>query len=389
MMQAKLTIAALIMLNMLIDCICIIYRKSAISCLLLQLMKIVLRIYFLGLLIIITSNCNLKNKIEEQANEDKIILGRYLFFDTKLSLNNTKSCASCHSPAFAFSDGYRTSATPLGENVLHNSPSLLNAVYLKKYDWANPNATSFETQIKRPLYGNHPIELGLDKHINELQEILKKDSLYPILFQKAFPDSNKLFTLSQIEMAISTYEKKLVSESSNFDKNKLSSSANNGLKLFTSKRLNCSSCHPPPYFTLATLSSNIDSVYANIGLYNVNNKNEYPTNDNGIYNITHQSKDNGKFKIPSLRNVMLTAPYMHDGSIATINEVIEMYARGGRFIDYGNNKGDGKLNRNKSKLIAGFILSKDEKRDLINFLTSLTDSSIFYKQMFKNPFIKN
>jgi len=333
-------------------------------------------------------SCN--NKNQNSSKQKKIeTLGQHLFFDTRISINNTKSCASCHSPEFAFTDGYRTSVTTLGENVMHNAPSLINAVYLKKYDWANTNANSFETQIKRPLYGNHPIELGLDKHINEVLEIFKKDSLYSILFENAFPDSINLFTLAQIEMAISAYEKTLVSQSSNFDKGELTPSAYNGLKLFTSKRLNCVSCHRPPYFTLGTLTENVDSIYANIGLYNVGNRNEYPQNDNGIYSITHQSEDNGKFKIPSLRNVMLTAPYMHDGSVATIEEVIDIYARGGRNIDYGNYKGDGKLNQNKNQLIIGFSLIKEEKRDLINFLTSLTDSTIFYKQSFKNPFTKN
>ena len=331
--------------------------------------------------------CGSKMKVEQSSAVET--LGRYLFFETKISINNTKSCASCHSPEFAFTDGYRTSITSLGENVLHNAPSLVNTVYLKRFDWANPNAISFETQIKRPLYGNHPVELGLDKHFSELQDFLKKDSLYAALFQKAFSDSIKLFTLTQIELAIAAYEKTLVSQSSNFDTGVLNPAAHNGLKLFTSKRLNCVACHPPPNFTLATLTGNMDSVYANIGLYNVGNKNEYPSTDNGIYNTTHLAKDNGKFKIPSLRNVMLTAPYMHDGSIATIDEVIDMYARGGRNIDYGNYKGDGKLNTNKSPLITGFTLTNEEKSDLIKFLTSLTDSTIFYKQLFKNPIIKN
>ncbi|MFY7965328.1 MAG: cytochrome c peroxidase [Chitinophagaceae bacterium] len=316
-------------------------------------------------------------------------LGHYLFFETKLSINNTKSCASCHNPAFAFSDGYRTSVTSLGENVLRNSPSLMNSIYLKKYDWANTNASSLEMQIKRPLYSNHPIELGLDKHINDLIVFFKGDSLYKALFRKAYPNSDTLFTLTQIENAIVAYEKTLVSQSSQFDKGELSPSAYSGLNLFSSQKLKCISCHPPPYFTLATNTNNTDSIYINIGLYNVDNKNKYPTNDNGIYSITKQPKDDGKFKIPSLRNVMLTAPYMHDGSIASIEEVIEMYARGGRNIDYGNFKGDGKLNTNKNKLITGFELSEKEKKDLINFLTSLTDSSIFYKQSFLNPFSRN
>lgn len=318
--------------------------------------------------------------------EDKMIaqqqLGHYLFFDTRLSINNTKSCSSCHNPAFAFSDGYRTSATALGENVLHNAPSLINGVYLKKYDWANLNATNFLEQIKRPLYGNHPVELGLDKHIATLQQQFAKDSLYKILFKKAFPQTDSLYTLQQIETAIVEYEKTLISTESNFDKQELTPNEYNGLKLFTSNLLNCVVCHPPPYFTLATTTNNIDSMYANIGLYNINNKNEYPKQDEGLSVITKNKKDNGKFKIPSLHNVMLTAPYMHDGSVATINEVIDIYARGGRKF----NNEDGKLNTNKHQLIKGFAITPREKQDLIAFLNSLTDSSIFYKQTFQNPF---
>jgi cytochrome c peroxidase len=328
--------------------------------------------------------CLLTACIIEQPNKlsnPQKTLGHYLFFETKLSINNTKSCASCHSTQFAFTDGYRTSVTPQGENVLHNAPSLMNSIYLKYYDWANPTATSFLAQIKRPLYNHQPIELGLDKHINELQLFFKHDSLYSHLFKQAFPTDDSLFTLQQIENSIVEYEKLLVSKESNFDKKELNKEAENGLALFSSKRLNCVTCHPPPHFTLATQTNNMDSVYANIGLYNVANKNEYPTSDNGIYYFTKNKKDDGKFKIPSLRNVMLTAPYMHDGSIANIGDVIDMYARGGRLY----NNEDGKLNTNKNKLITGFTITEKEKNDVIHFLNSLTDSSIFYKQIFQNP----
>lgn len=296
-------------------------------------------------------------------------LGQYLFFDTRLSLNNTKSCASCHNPSFAFSDGYKTSITALGENVQHNAPSLINSTYLKRFDWANPTATSLVAQIQRPLYGNHPIELGLNHNIQKLNQIFSKDTFYIQLFKKAFPNDNSLFTPKQIETALVAYEKTLISRESKFDKQTFTSNQYYGLKLFTSAKLNCVSCHPPPYFTLATKSDNIDSIYANIGLYV-----KYPLTDNGLSSFTKKSSDEGKFKIPSLRNVLLTAPYMHDGSIATISEVIDHYAKGGR------------NHPNKNKNIKGFTITSKEKQDLIEFLETLTDSSIFYKQNFKNPF---
>ena len=350
-------------------------------------MKNKLFLYRMTILLFFSCHQNQIKELEKITYQQQ--LGRYLFYEKRVSINNTKSCASCHSIEFAFTDGYRKSVTSLGENVPHNAPSLINSVYLKYYDWANINTTNFEQQIKRPLYNHQPIELGLDKHIKELQLFLKNDSLYSNLFKQAFPKTDSLFTLTQIEKAIADYETTLVSTSSNFDENKMDSSAQNGYKLFTSNKLNCATCHPPPYFTLATQTKNIDSVFANIGLYNVGNKNQYPANDNGIFSITKNAKDNGKFKIPSLRNVMLTAPYMHDGSIDNIEQVIDMYANGGRNIAYANNKGNGKLNKNKSNLITGFVITENEKKDLINFLNSLTDSSIFYKHSFQNPFSKN
>jgi cytochrome c peroxidase len=342
-------------------------------------MKIRFIVKLFTIFLIASFGCKIKKKDKTFQQE----LGHYLFFDTRLSLNNTKSCASCHSPQFAFTDGYRTSITALGENVLHNSPSLINAIFLKKLDWANPNANTFLQQIQRPLYNNHPIELGLHTHIKALQKQIVKDSLYKILFKRAFPNDDSFYTASQVEKAIVAYEQTLISRESQFDKDELTPNAYNGLKLFSSPSLNCIKCHAPPYFTLAAQTASIDSVYQNIGLYK-----EYPEQDNGLYAFTKNDKDKGKFKIPSLRNVMLTAPYMHDGSMATIEEVIDMYTRGGRNIDYGNHKGDGKLNVNKSPLIGGFAISAQEKKDLIAFLNALTDSSIFYKQQFLNPFHK-
>ena len=313
-------------------------------------------------------------------------LGRYLFFDNRLSINNTKSCASCHNNRFAFTDGYRTSITSLGENVLHNAPSIINSRYYHFLDWAHPAATNFARQIKRPLYGHQPIELGLDLHIESLKVKFENDSLYKHLFEEVYKGTDSIFTLTHIEEAIVAYENRLVSKSSTFDEGLKDSAAIKGYQLFCSNRLNCVTCHPPPYFTLVANSNKIDSVYANTGLYNVSNKNEYPEKDNGLFAITHNPADNGKYRIPSLRNVMITMPYMHDGSVNSIEEVIAIYERGGRNVDYGTNKGDGKQNKMKNKLITGFNLTSTERKELLSFLASLTDITIINNPIFKNPF---
>jgi cytochrome c peroxidase len=126
----------------------------------------------------------------------------------------------------------------------------------------------------------------------------------------------------------------------------------------------------------------------NIGLYNLSGQNTYPSADQGLRRFTKRSEDDGKFKIPSLRNVMLTAPYMHDGSVADLQQVIDLYARGGRNTTVGDYPGDGAKHKNKHPLIRGFELSAEEKDDLIRFLSALTDTSYLSNPQFRDPFRK-
>lgn len=322
--------------------------------------------------------------------EPKVTLGHYLFFEKKISLNQTKSCASCHAPQFAFTDGYRTSVTALGENVKHNAPSLINIALHKRFDWQHPDVTSLAQQIKRPLYGTHPVELGTQKAIPNIAWLIKNDSLYHSLWEKAFPV--RLNTIeAEVEQAIVAYVSVLQSHQSKFDlflsgrEEVLNMSERNGFQLFCSKRLQCSTCHPPPEFTLATQTNQIDRIYRNTGLYACQSTQLYPFHDPGISVYTQKKSDNGKFKIPSLRNIMLTSPYMHDGSVATLSEVLDIYALGGRIMMQGPYQGDGRLHPYKDSLIGGFILTPDEKKDLLAFFQTLTDSSIFTNKLFQYP----
>lgn len=299
-------------------------------------------------------------------------LGAYLFYDKNLSANHTKSCASCHDPQFAFTDGYRRSVTAFGENVKHNAPSLLNVAKLHFFDWANPKATTLEKQMERPLFGTHPIELGLNAHLQEVENYIKRDKRYQVLWRKAFPEDTLFFERKIIE-AIACFEKKLISENSSYDayrrgdKRALSDQQIQGMKLFFSERLGCNHCHGGNYFTNATFSENPDSVYFNIGLYN--DHDSYPAEDLGLQEVTGRKEDNGKFKVPSLRNVALTAPYMHDGSVASLEEVLDIYRRGGRLYQAQ----EGAHHPNKDKRIKGFLITEEEKEDLILFLQSLSE----------------
>jgi cytochrome c peroxidase len=320
-------------------------------------------------------------------------LGHSLFFDTRLSYNNTKSCASCHAPEFAFTDGYRRSITASGDNVLHNSPSLINISQQRYFDLANPGITLLEKQHERPLFNINPVELGAKDNEIIIINRLKADKLYQRLFSQVFPEQADPFNFKNIITAIAGYVRTLNSTQSAYDKfmagdsNALSPAAKKGLQLFSSARLNCAACHSGLYFTTATLTTNIDSIYFNTGLYNAGNSNRYPAADNGLAAFTGKADDAGKFKTPSLRNAALTAPYMHDGSVNTLNEVIDIYERGGRNITSGPLAGDGYRNSHKSKLLKGFSISPEEKKQVLAFLYALTDSSILVSPTFKNPFV--
>jgi cytochrome c peroxidase len=318
-------------------------------------------------------------------------LGHHLFFDTKLSANNTKSCSSCHAPQFAFTDGYKKSLGLFADVQKHNSPTIINAKFYKTFNWATPETHTFEKQMERPLFGTEILEMGCNKSEDKIPNLLKSEKLYQDLFSKAFPIEKNPFQWENIMQAIAEYERNLTSFNSPYDKdragdkNALSESAKRGERLFFSHTLQCMTCHRPPHFTLAAIEDD-SSIYANIGLYNVDNQGSYPKRDEGLYEVTHKITDKGKFKIPTLRNLAFTAPYMHDGSVATLKEVLDIYENGGRKINFGDYKGNGKENPYKEERIHGFALSKNEKNDLLAFLLSLSDSSILKNPIFENPF---
>lgn len=320
-----------------------------------------------------------------QTGAAKIELGRYLFYDTRLSYNGTKSCSSCHDPQFAFTDGYRTSSGADGYNVKRNAPSLINAVYNTTLTWGDSSVKNFERQMQFPMFNEHPKELGWVNHEQEIIQQIKSVSYYKTQFSKAFPLSQQPINQQNIIASIAAFEGQLIAFGSPYDdylrgnKKALNPTALKGLQLFNSKRLGCNNCHQ-----LSGVHK--PSIFYNTGLYNVGEDGDYPNIDQGLFEYTKNSSDKGKFRVPSLRNVMITSPYTHDGSVATIEDMIDIYQRGGRQIHEGENKGDGKLNKNKSKLIKGFIISEEEKLYLISFLTSLTDTSFMKNKKILNPF---
>jgi cytochrome c peroxidase len=325
----------------------------------------------------------------------KIALGRRLFYDARLSVNDTTSCASCHLQALAFTDGRPRAVGATGDLHPRGSMSLVNVAYVSRLTWANPLLEHLEDQALTPMFGDNPVEMGMGGREERLVELLRSDPSYKVALPDVFPDDADPFSVLNAVRAIAAFVRSIVSFNSPYDHflagdaTALTPAAERGMQLFFSERLECFHCHGGFNFTDSTTHENtrVDSVgFHNTGLYNIDANGAYPAENTGLYDMTGQRRDMGRFRAPTLRNIALTGPYMHDGSIATLEEVIAHYQRGGRLIGDGPYAGDGRLNPFKSEFVRGFELSADERADLLSFLHALTDTSVVQDPVLSNPF---
>jgi len=327
---------------------------------------------------------------------EKVELGRLLFYERRLSGNLTQSCGTCHLQEIAFTDGRARGLGSTGEVHPRSSMSLANSAYGATLTWANSLLRTFEAQALIPIFGENPIELGMVGRENELLQRLRDDRRYPQLFRAAFPDDPDPISLINIVRALGSFQRTLLSGRSPYDlfvngidRTVLSESAIRGGRLFFSERLECFHCHGGFNFSDSVSHSGkpIDEVtFHNNALYNLDGRGAYPPDNIGLKAITGKPADMGRFKPPTLRNVAVTAPFMHDGSIATLGEVIDHYAAGGRTISEGPYAGVGSANPLKSEFMIGFRLSEQEKADLVAFLESLTDPTFLTAPRFSDPF---
>lgn len=325
----------------------------------------------------------------------KVELGRRLFYDTRLSRDGAMSCASCHRQELAFTDGRATSAGVTGQHTARNSMSLANAGYQPVLTWANPLMHSLEQQALVPLIGQEPVELGLAGMDEEVRARLQSERIYRRLFREAFPEARGEISLATITRALGAFQRTIISVRSPYDRyryegdvNAVSDAVIRGEALFFSERLECHHCHNGLHFSDTVLHERNrigERAFHNTGLYNIDGRGAYPANNTGIAEITGRPEDMGRFRAPSLRNVAVTAPYMHDGSIATLDEVIDHYAAGGRTIASGPNAGVGRDNPLKSSFLPGFEMSAQERADLIAFLQSLTDEQFLRDPRYADP----
>jgi cytochrome c peroxidase len=333
-------------------------------------MRIIALKYFSVLLffcLVVINSCsnsskkfNFISKINEPSDnpstEAKIALGKALFFDKRLSINETVSCASCHDPKLAFTDQKQVSEGVFGRKTTRNSQSILNAGFLPTVMF-DGHLETLEKQVIVPIQEHTEMAMDMLTLIKKLSAVPEYQAAAKEIFQRDFDP----FVLTR---SISAFERSLISMNSRFDqyyyqkkKNALTQMEISGWKLF-SEKLYCTKCHPAPYFT--TYKTENNGIYADYEL----------EEDKGRFRIHNDSNDIGFFKIPSLRNIELTYPYMHDGSVKTLEEVIQHYMNGG------------KKDKRQSKIIVPFKLKNKEILELKAFLNSLTDT-LFIKN-YKN-----
>ncbi len=296
--------------------------------------------------------------LQEPIVRNKVELGKKLFFDPILSKDKSISCASCHQPKFAFADNKQFSFGVNDSLGQRNTPSVMNMAY-RDFFFHDGRALSLEAQavmpVENPVEMNFPFEEAVDR--------IKKDKTYLNLFGEIY---NSEPNTNNITNALAEFQRSLESDGSaphdmwmnGLDSMAMTNSQKRGREIFLDDQFKCFDCHFGPDFTR--------DDFRNIGLYDGIN-----LIDKGRYEITKDSNDIGKFKVPGLRNVALTAPYMHNGMFQTLEEVIDFYSNPYDFVKEPINL--------DTLMVEPLNLTQQQKDDLVNFLHSLTDKNIPYQ----------
>lgn len=304
-----------------------------------------------------------------------VILGRHLFYETKLSRDNKISCATCHQQSRAFTDGRAFSEGFNKALTKRSSMSLANLLWVRSMFW-DGRIDGLEAQAITPLTDPHEMAQSLEESVAKL----KKTKLYPSLFSQAFgPDQ---ITGENILKALAQFERTLISANAKYDqylegKQKLSEEEMLGMTLFMRppapekqiRGANCGHCHGSPKTFI--------ELFHNTGLDSI-------PKDPGRRVVTGQSTDDGRFRVPTLRNIALTAPYMHDGRFQTLEQVLDQYNE-----HVQNTPNLSPFIRNISNELGGhtLALTTAEKKAIISFLHTLTDSTFIHNPEFSNPHV--
>lgn len=338
-----------------------------------------------------------KTPKDNPMSDAKVKLGRHLFYDVRLSANQTISCGTCHLQSKGFTDGKILSKGVHGAFTRRNSMSLTNVGYNHTLTWANPLLTQLEHQARIPLFADDPEEMGIGELKQTILKKLQTDPIYQEQFNQVFTQEQQPINFINIIKAIAAFQRTLLSFNSPYDQYLRGESSNfgpsekRGMAIFFSEQGECFHCHGGFNFTDSSVhehSPSVPSLFHNNGLYNVDGLGGYPARDRGLYEMTASPQDMGKFKAPTLRNIAVTAPYMHDGSFESLEQVIHHYIAGGSNIHSGKNKGFGAISPIKSEFVSGLNLSPQQTTDLLNFLNSLTDQSFLTNPSLSDPWLE-
>lgn len=337
---------------------------------------------------------------DNPMTEGKVALGRMLFYDKRLSADGSLSCATCHRQERAFTDGHVTPAGIAGDLHPRNVPTLANVAYAPRLNWGDPVTRTLEAQMEGPLFGHGApiVEMGLTDESRREAALarLLADDRYPPRFEGAFPGVSAV-SFEHVVKAVAAFERTLLSGGAAWDRYRagdvsaLDTAARRGLEMVADHGAGtlCHHCHDG--FNLSGQVKHVDApfdevVFINIGLYNVGGTGAYPEGNQGLYEHTHLLSDRGKFRTPTLRNVAVTGPYMHDGSAAALEDVVAIYEAGGRNVEEGPFAGDGRENPHKSAGLSGMSLTDGRRQDLLAFLNALTDEGFLVDPRFSNPY---
>ncbi len=291
----------------------------------------------------------------------KVELGRHLFYDQRLSVNNAQSCASCHRQELAFTDGLAQAKGTTGELHPRSSMSLVNIAYAPALTWANSALTALEEQALTPMFGTQPVELGLHGLESTLLQKLRAVPTYQRLFPAAFPGEPDPVTIPNLTRALAAFQRTIISTRSPYDRYRyggdsdaISPAAKRGeLLFFSGEKAGCFQCHGGWNFSGPVRHARAPEVKAE-------------------FHDTRVAAQPASFRAPTLRNIALTAPYMHNGSLTTLSDVIDHYARQ-------------TPNPARPSILRPFQLTPQEKADLIAFLNTLTDHELLRDPRWSNP----
>jgi cytochrome c peroxidase len=292
-------------------------------------------------------------------SDAKVALGQRLFFEPRLSVSGSYSCASCHDPQRSFSDGRVRAVGATGEPLPHNALALVNVAYNVSFGWSQRRVDSLESQMLEPMLNRHPLELGLAGREASLCRALAADPQYAAAFADAFPPAARQpratnpVTFDHVVKAIAAFERTLISGRSAFDRYvfggehaALSAPAKRGMALFFTATIGCARCHSG--FNFAGNWRDAQGA-------------------TGPPSFARNGTSASALRVPTLRNIALTAPYMHDGRFATLPEVLEHYSRLGERAQAHSGTLDARLPQRP--------LEPEERAELAAFLMSLTDES--------------